>query len=73
MKKEDALAELRAYLATCRTTGAVNARLKRLNGCGVGRGATKCKFARPKLEPSRVSPPKATKQANIGSFFVKRA
>ena len=73
VKKPGKLAELRAYLATCRTTGAVNARLKRLNGQGFGRGATKCKFARPKLEPSHVEPPKASKQASLGSFFEKRA
>ena len=71
IKKEGALAELRAYLATCRTTGAVNARLKRLNGCGIGRGATKCKFVRSKIEPSHVELPRASKQARLGAFFGK--
>ena len=69
IKQDDNLTELRAYLATCRTTGAVNARIERLNGRGIGRGATRCKFARPKHVPAKVEPPKATKQANLLSYF----
>ena len=39
VKQEGKLDELRAYLATCRTTGAVTARLAKLNGtAGLGRG-----------------------------------
>ena len=69
VKKEGTLNELRAYLETCKTTGAVTMRIAKLNGAGIGRGATKCKFARPKLEIKKTALPKASKQASLSSFF----
>ena len=74
VKKPAKLAELRAYLATCKTTGAVTMRLAKLNGsAGLGRGAIKCKFVRPKLVQERVELPTATKQAKLGAFFSAKS
>jgi hypothetical protein len=57
-------------LAECRTTGHVNVVIKNMNGTGsIGRGATRCKFARQKLTHERVEPTRATKQTSISGFF----
>ena len=68
VKQKGALNELRAYLETCKTTGAVTMRIAKLNG-GIGRGATKCKFVRPKLEITKTELPRANKQTSLSSFF----
>ena len=71
VKKAGKLDELRVHLATCTTTGAVTKHIKKLNGCGIGQGAVRCKFARPKLVNECVEVPKATKQSTLCAFFAK--
>ena len=70
VSKDCAFDALRDKLAECRTTGHVNVVIKNMNGTGsIGRGATRCKFVRPKLTHERVEPARATKQSTLGSFF----
>jgi hypothetical protein len=70
ISKDGAFDALRDKLAQCRTTGHVNSVIKNMNGPGsIGRGATRCKFVRPKLTHERVEPARATKQSTLGSFF----
>jgi len=72
VKNPGKLDSLRVYLATCTTTGAVTKHIAKINGsAGIGQGATKCKFARPRLVHERVEVPKATKQSTLCAFFAK--
>ena len=69
VKQEGAFAELRDALAAMKLPVHVNRHVRGLNrDRGFGRGATKCKFARPKVEGSRVHQP-ATTQSKLSSFF----
>ena len=72
IKSKKDVADLEADLATLKTTGAVNSRIRKLNGQGcAGRGATRCMHVRPKPVHERFEPPKALKQPTILSMFKK--
>jgi hypothetical protein len=74
MTKPGGIEALRAHLAECRTTGAVDAHVRRLNrGRLAGRGATRCKFARPRLEHEPVARLGATKQLSLAAMFGRPA
>ena len=72
IKSKKDVTDMEADLATLKTTGAVNSRIKKLNGKGcAGRGATKCMHVRPKPVHERFEPPKALKQPTIMSMFKR--
>lgn len=72
IKTKKDVTDLEAELATLKTTGAVNNRIKKLNGKGcAGRGATKCMHVRPMPVHEHFEPPKALKQPTLLSMFKK--
>ena len=69
VKQEGSFAEMCDAFAAMRLPVHVNRHVRGLNrDRPFGRGATKCKFVRPKVEGSRVRQP-ATTQSKLGSFF----
>ena len=56
-----------------KTLESENAKLKRMNrGRALGRGVSKCKFVRPKLNHEPAVVPKATTQTTLASLFGGR-
>ena len=70
VKRQGRFEAIRDELATKRLPSHVTRYVRSLNGdTPFGSGATKCKFARPKVVVKHAPRPTATKQASIASFF----
>ena len=69
IKKPGRFDKVRDDLAELRLPIHVTKYIAKLSDNRVGKGATKCKCARPRIEHQRAEVPKATKQTNLASFF----
>ena len=71
--KDGAFDAFRKHLAQCRYPSHVNERVRRMNDNRLtGKGATRCKFARPKVTPEAAPVVSARKQAKLTAFFVPK-